>query len=136
MMGAGFVAYIVVVVGFWIAVLVQRKMRQSIARRAPSPVSLNWFPVAGSVVMLLMAAGSDWPYGFYQLLRIVVSGTALYVVVQTSSHHRYWPWIVGGIAVLFNPILPISFTKEEWRPIDLAVAVVLAIALVQFRQRK
>ena len=136
MMGAGFVAYIVVLISFSIAVFVRRKMQHRMAHRTPSPVSLNRIPLVASVVMLLMATGGDWPHGFYQLLRMVVCGTGIYVVIQTSNHHRYWPWIVGGIAVLFNPILPISFTKEEWRPVDFAVAIIFLVALVQMRQRK
>ena len=46
-----------------------------------SSVALNWVPVVVAMVMLLMATGadwhSDWPVGFYQLLRIVVCGTAV-----------------------------------------------------------
>lgn len=134
-MGAGFIAYMAVVALFSTAVFVSRKLQLRAARQPLSPVSLNWMPLAASVVMLLMAAGGDWPYGFYQLLRMVVCGTGLYVAIQTSHHRKYWPWIAAGIAVLFNPVLPISFTQEEWRPIDFAVAALLSVALVQMRQR-
>lgn len=136
MMNAGFLTYIVVVVVLGLAVLVRRKLHVSPAHRTQPSVSLNWIPLVASVVMLLMAVGGDWPYGFYQLLRMVVCGAGIYVVIQTSKHLSYWPWIMGGIAVLFNPLLPVSFTREVWRPIDFAVAVIFVIALVQLRQRK
>lgn len=104
-------------------------------KRISSDVRLNWIPIVVSMVMLLMASGRDWPYGFYQLLRLVVFGTAIYVVVQTLNRRQYWPWIMGGIAILFNPVLQISFTQEEWRPIDFGVAVIFFVALVHMRPR-
>ena len=85
---------------------------------------------------MLLASGGDLPYGFYQLLRIVVTGTAVYVVDQTLDHRQYWPWLMGGIAILFNPILPITLKKKEWQPIDFAVAVVFLIALIQTLRRR
>jgi hypothetical protein len=97
---------------------------------------LNWIPLVASIAMLLMASADSWPYGFYQLLRIVVTGTAGYVVVQTVNYRQFWPWIMGGIALLFNPILPISFTREEWQPIDFGVAVIFLIASIQTLRRR
>jgi hypothetical protein len=96
---------------------------------------VNWIPLAVSIAMLVLSGG-DWPYGFYQLLRIVVAGTAVYVVVETRNHRQYWPWLMGGIAILFNPILPITLRKEEWQPIDFAVAIVFSIALAQALRRR
>ena len=109
---------------------------ERVSERVSSVVHLNWIPLVVSSAMLLMALGGDWPYGFYQLLRIVVTVTALYVVVQTLNHRQYWSWIMGSIAILFNPILPISFSQEEWQPIDFGVAVVFLIALIQTLRRR
>lgn len=97
---------------------------------------LNCIPLAVSIAMLLMASTDIWPYGFYQLLRIAVSGTAGYVVVQAINRQPIWAWLMGGIAILFNPILTISFTREQWQPIDLSVAAIVLVAVVQsFRRR-
>jgi hypothetical protein len=103
---------------------------------ASGTTRVNWIPLVASITMLLFAAADTWPYGFYQLLRIVVTGTAGYVAVQLINRHQVWPWIMGGIAILFNPILPISFTREEWQPIDFGVAVLFLIALVQGLRRR
>jgi len=105
--------------------------RPAIAREPD--VAVSWIPLVASALLLLLAAGGDWPYGFYQLLRLVVTGTALYVVVQTMKRSRYWPWVMGGIALLFNPILIVSFRQEEWRPIDFCVAVIFVVAVLQMR---
>jgi hypothetical protein len=96
---------------------------------------VNWIPLAVSITMLLLSA-DHWPYGFYQLLRIVVTGTALYVVVQTRNHRPYWPWLMVGIAILFNPILPITLKKREWQQIDVGVAGIFLMALVQTLRRR
>lgn len=106
------------------------------ATPAASVFTLNWIPLVASISMALMASADTWPYGFYQLLRIVVSGTAAYVVVQTVNRRQFWPWVMGGVAILFNPILPISFTREEWQPIDFGVAIVFLILLVQSLRRR
>jgi hypothetical protein len=113
----------------------QSRLSQSSAH-TPSMVRLNWIPMVASIVMLIMASAGDWPYGFYQLLRIVVFGSAIFVVVHTMNHRPYWPWVMSGIAILFNPILPISFTQEDWQPIDFSVAVVFVVALIQLRQSR
>jgi hypothetical protein len=99
-------------------------------------VRLNWIPLVVSIAMLLMASAESWPYAFYQLLRIIVTGTAGYVVVQVINRHQFWPWIMGGVAILFNPVLPISFTREEWQPVDFVVAIIFLIALIQTLRRR
>ena len=92
---------------------------------------LNWIPFVASIAMLLMASADQWPLAFYELLRIVVTVTAVYAAAQTLKHRQHWPWVMGGIAILFNPVFPISFKRSEWQQIDFGVAVVLLIALIQ-----
>jgi hypothetical protein len=133
MMGAGFGAYIGVVAAYGVVVLASRTFRRSNTGRPRALVSLNWLPLTVSVVMLIMAAAGGWPRGFYDLLRIVISVTGVYVLIQTLNVRKYWPWIAGGIAALFNPILPVSFTTEQWQPIDIVVAAVFMFALVRLR---
>jgi hypothetical protein len=99
----------------------------------PQKALVNWVPLAVSMIMLALAAGAEWPYGFYQLLRLVVCGTAVYVVVQTMNQRQYWPWVMAGIAILFNPVFPISFELEQWQAIDLVVAIVFLVALFHRR---
>lgn len=106
------------------------------AASSPPDVPVGWIPLAASIVLLLMASADSWPYGFYQLLRIVVTGTASYALVLTAQSRKVWPWVMGAIAILFNPVLPISFTREEWQPIDFGVAIIFSIALIQALRRR
>ena len=39
-------------------------------------------------------------------------------------------WLFGLIVVLFNPIVPIHLTKEIWRPIDLASAIIFGLSIL------
>jgi hypothetical protein len=88
-------------------------------------------------IMLLLAIPPLWPYAYYQILRIVVTATAIlgiYKAYKTGS--TGWVWTLGAIAVLFNPIAPIFLTKEAWVLPDLIAAVILFLAAVKLPNRK
>ncbi len=92
-------------------------------------------PLGAAVVLLLGAAFGSWPYGYYQLLRLVVCGAAAYgaYVFAETSKGRMWTLI--GIAVMFNPLAPLRLSREDWQPIDFITAVVLAL-IVAVRPRR
>ena len=97
---------------------------------------LNRVPLIASAAMLFLASFGRWPYGFYQLLRFIVCGTAIYTALKASEANRpNWAWLMGGIALLFNPVIPVRFSRQEWQPIDFVVGVVIVIALVAFAPR-
>ncbi len=77
-----------------------------------------------AVAMLLLAIPSGvWPYGYYILLRWVVTGTALFVLWTAYELKKTsWLWVIGMVALLFNPIAPIHLDKETWVVLDLIVA--------------
>ena len=82
-----------------------------------------------AAIMLLLALAS-WPYGYYQFMRIVVCGTAgygAYLALQADQHP--WLWILGAVAILFNPIVPIHLDRSVWRILDTVSAVVLVMSV-------
>ena len=84
-----------------------------------------WFVPAA---MLLVALG-PMPYGFYTLLRWVACGAFLclaYQEHQLRSGATGWSVLFVGMAILFNPLLPIHLTREAWAPIDAGSAIVVA----------
>lgn len=84
----------------------------------------------------LAAAPLDWPYAYYQLLRLGV--TALACWLSFEAHEASLPgWRNLGvvIAVVFNPILPIAFERELWALIDWAAAIVFAVAAIVLPRR-
>jgi len=90
-------------------------------------------PVIIAAIMLLLAL-APWPYGYYQLLRLVVCGVSVYVAFTAYNwqKQKMWAtWLFGFIAVLFNPLLPIHLSREIWQPIDVACGILfIAIAII------
>ena len=89
-----------------------------------------------AILMLLLAIPSGiWPYGYYIILRWVVFGTALFILWTAYKLKRNtWIWIMGAIALLFNPIAPIHLNKETWVIIDFIVAGIFLISLFKIKK--
>jgi hypothetical protein len=84
-------------------------------------------PILGCILALLLAAFSDWPYGFYELLRLGVCTVSLYWAVEMFKQKQtVWAWALGANAVLFNPLLPIHMAREQWEIVDLLDGIFLA----------
>ena len=84
--------------------------------------------IAGA--MLLLAIPSIWPYGFFQILRWVVTGIAIYNGnIAHKIHSGFWLWTMVIIAILFNPIIPIHLAKETWIVIDLVPAILFITSI-------
>jgi hypothetical protein len=90
-----------------------------------------------SIVLLVLAVFSRWPYGFYSFLRIVVCGTAAWLAVEAYQLRKTpLACVLGGLAVLFNPLFPIYMRRTQWRWFDLLALLVLAISVVILRPKR
>lgn len=88
-----------------------------------------------AILMLLLAIPSGiWPYGYYQILRWVVAGVAVFAgYVAYKLEEKIWIWLMGLTALLFNPIAPIYLAKETWVIIDLIIAVIFLISIFKIK---
>lgn len=90
---------------------------------------MNYYKIAAIVVgiMLLLAIPSGlWPYVYYQILREVVTITAVIGAIMAFNENKQaWVWILGIVAVVFNPIAPLYLAKETWAVIDFVAAIVM-----------
>ena len=78
------------------------------------------------ICFLLLGALLPVPYGYFQFLRIVVFvAFAFAAYIGIIRHSTFRTIIFGSIAFLFNPIYPISFSREIWMLIDLGSAAIL-----------
>ena len=80
--------------------------------------------------VLLFLAIAPMAYGYYTLLRIIVCLFFGVLAYQNFDKAQYGPpiaWVFGFVAILFNPIVPIYFSKELWMIIDAAVGIGLLI---------
>jgi hypothetical protein len=71
------------------------------------------------------------PYGFYTLLRLVVTIAAALVAYVWLRRDRssLVPFAFGGVAFLFNPLIPVHLSRTAWAPIDVAVAAAFLLAM-------
>lgn len=75
-----------------------------------------------AAALLVMALG-HWPYGFYTFLRIAVCLCAC-VLAHAFHKARRRVWTAGmiGLAILFNPLIPVYLKRSDWAIIDIAAA--------------
>jgi hypothetical protein len=90
---------------------------------------------AAIVAIMLVIAMAPLVYGYYQLLRWVTCGVAVFIAIQAYRWRTIWAvWLFAFVAVLFNPIFPIHLTRAIWRPIDLACAALFVASIFVLRE--
>ena len=83
--------------------------------------------------LLLWALGAH-PYGFYVLLRWVVCAVAMYSALEAYGRSKKGlVWILGVMALIFNPFIPVYLGRATWRPIDLLASILLVVAIPMLR---
>lgn len=76
------------------------------------------------VATLLFLAIGDWPYGYYQFLRIATFALSAAIVHREWQRDRKgWLLFAGVGAFLFNPIFPLRMDKGDWSLADLVFAI-------------
>ena len=94
----------------------------------------NIITVIAIAVLLLAIPSGIWPYGYFVLLRWVITGAALYNIwVAYNLQKMGWVWIMGGIALLFNPIVPLHLDKSIWQVLDLVAASIFLVSIFKIR---
>jgi hypothetical protein len=70
----------------------------------------------------------DMPYGYYQLFRIVATGSFFYLA-YTEQSRQVWPivWLVSG--VLAQPFIKVALGRDIWNFVDVVWAIVLVASL-------
>lgn len=90
-----------------------------------------------AAITLFFALLDGWQYGFFTILRFVVFSATTYVAWMAHEEKKEkWVWILGSIAVLFNPFIPIHLTREAWMPIDFITALFLVVTTFLLKLKK
>ena len=85
-------------------------------RRAPSVITIG--AVAVSIGLLPL------PYGYYMLLRLFLCGVSLYFLTRPRGVRDVEKWVLAGLVVLYNPIVPIALgSRLLWSTINIATVV-------------
>ena len=90
-----------------------------------------------SLIAAIMLAGAlaKWPYGYYQFLRFIVCGVAIYIAYTAYNWQKMWAvWLFGFVAILFNPLAPIHLSRELWQPIDFICAILFIVIIVVLKE--
>lgn len=82
------------------------------------------------VCAMLLLAIADLPYGYYTILRIIVTIVAgITAFIASEQDNEIWMLLFGAIAILFNPIIPIYLDKDAWLVIDIIVAILFGLSI-------
>ena len=93
--------------------------------------SVTRSPVVLTTCLLVLAAFGRWPYAFYELLRLATCGTGAYLAfVAHQQQRRGWMWTMVALALLFNPLLPIRLSRQDWQSVDFIAALVFGVFLL------
>ena len=84
-------------------------------------------------VAMLAIALLHMPYGYYQLLRLVVTICAgLLVIFAWQNRRPLTLGMFGLTALIYNPVLPIAFPRQIWWWINVATIIMFVGAFATF----
>ena len=89
-------------------------------------------------VTLLLLALLEWPYAYYQVLRLVVSVCGVILAYYHYDRVNKLDAIIlllGCMVVVYNPIKGPSFKRATWEIVNVATAVLLVVRLVVEKRR-
>lgn len=81
----------------------------------------RWALDVVTIAALAVAIGLlPLPYDYYVLLRLFLCGLSLYFLTRPGLQESE-RWVLGGVAVLYNPIAPIPLgSKLLWSVLNIA----------------
>jgi hypothetical protein len=92
-----------------------------------------------TAIILLLLSFLGWPYGYYPILRFVITGVAVYYIYCLYIKEKwqtFWFWDLVVIGILFNPFVPVVLgDRSIWRVIDVITAIFLSILIIKFRKK-
>ena len=87
-------------------------------------------PLIILTTVAVLAALLPLPYGYYQLLRVLMFGVFAYGAFTSWKHHEAWlPWVMCGVAFIYNPLMPLHLGREIWMLVNLGTAGFLFLLL-------
>lgn len=79
---------------------------------------------------LLFWALAPHRYDYFTILRWATCAATSYTAYIAYSQKAVgWTWLMGAIAVLFNPLIIVRLSRETWTPIDIATGFALLISI-------
>ena len=96
-------------------------------------------PKSFIVMMMVMLGIALLPiryYGYYVLLKIVICGGCAFLAANAyDAGRKHLVWFMGGLAVLYNPIIRFPLGRELWMVINILTIIVLIAVMKSTKQR-
>ncbi len=87
-----------------------------------NPFRLPFYLSAAALVLAIL----PWPGGFYAIMRIVICACAAYGAWRLYQRgNSEWAWVMGVIAVVYNPFIWVKIGGQFWWLVINVVALVL-----------
>lgn len=87
-------------------------------------------------ILLLIAIFPIEEYSYYILLRWVVCLAAIYFCYYYYKEKIIgWAWIMGIIAIIFNPLIPLYLKKGIWAVLDFITAIIFVKTIFIFKKK-
>ncbi|WP_082780761.1 DUF6804 family protein [Cephaloticoccus primus] len=92
-------------------------------------------------IAFLLLALTRMPYGYYDVMRIVVSlVTSVFLIKECIAFFKHktweravlWSLIFVGIVLLFNPLAPFRFPRQTWTLFNIGAAILLFIYFLSY----
>ena len=100
-------------------------------------ITQTLFPSLITSILLIIAIFPIIEYKFYILLRWLVCFTAIFIAYFAYQEKKInWMWMMGIIAIVFNPIRPIHLNKGIWQVIDFFAAVIFVVTIYVFGEER
>lgn len=79
----------------------------------------------------LGVALAEMPYGYYQLLRVLIFCVSCFLAYRShEAHQQAWTWIFVGLAITYNPIIKLHLGAQVWPIVNAATILLLAVHLL------
>ena len=85
------------------------------------------------VFIIIVSGETKIDYAYYEILRWLVTCFSVWsaVKIYNKNHQSVWILLFFAIAILFNPVIKISFDNDTWAVIDIATAILFVINAIR-----
>jgi len=94
--------------------------------------------INSAIILILTPCFFKIPYGYYDFVRFSIFGLGVFSSLFLAKRKQYLMLIYYiPLAILFNPIIKIGFSKSHWELLDLlAIASLLALTSILILNKK
>lgn len=85
--------------------------------------------------VLLGVALFPLPYGYYQILRLIICGLSIWMLIGNYNKKINLPIGLFAIAIIYNPIFIINFEKIIWNVLNIITLIYFIYLILKNKYR-